>query len=66
MIVTVKRLCETEIETSQGIVTPDNINEFASSVVGLCKFINTLETVDEIKLLTNAIQDNWNRYYESC
>ena len=60
------RPCEQDIHTSLGVITPRDINAFASNVSGLCKLIGDLKTKKEIKQVAKAVRDNWNRYRDSA
>jgi hypothetical protein len=61
-----KRLCERTYSTSIGEITPEYINSIAGSTSQVCDLILKLDTIDEVKLVVEAIRDNWKRYYQSC
>jgi len=60
------RPCELPVETTAGVFTPSDINALASSVAGLCRVIMELNSIDEVKELCVAVEDNWKRFMESA
>jgi len=55
------RPCERTIQTSEGPVTPDMINEFSNEAEMFSIFILKLNNVEEIHAVAAAVQDNWKR-----